>query len=695
MQRGTAKWLGLSVLFAGLIVLSSAGGSVATAPSTSYTITFTELGLPSGTNWSIDYNGVTYYSTSTTLSVPSIAGGTYYYWSTPSTITTSTTTEYEAATTGTYMYVPQEQSYDLAYSEYVHVAFQTKPASDGSFSPNTGWYAAGSQLAVQVAPYSGWAFSSWSSSAKTDTFDNSSTQSTVVTLKAPTILTAKLKATTSDFNFYETGLPTSTTWSVVLGGISHASTTTTLKTGSHKAGSYSWSIATISVGHNTEYVPYPSSGYVSLPGQSSLEIVWTKEFQLTFVTSPASSGDIYPYNTAYYPNGTNLILYAGNTSSYLFSSWTTSTTSLNVANKLAMSTNVTVSAPGTITAKFTTGTPCSANCSLTFTELGLPSGTTWGVEATQPNLGTWTYFYSNKPTLTLPKLNAGVSWQAETYISSPNNLNVIYSPVEVISGSDTLGQTSNNTILYDTYYYVTVATGPLGSLGATSGLATSYSGWYPAGDIVPLASYTPTYWSFSSWSSNSSLVKLSSAKATSITMTVNGYGTVLANFVNPRVTVTFEAFNLPKGLTWGLTMGGYTFTSSAREMNVSFPEGSWSWSALYPLASATTSGVEYTPINYYGSFTLPSLHVQAIVYEKYYNVVISAGGTSGGSVSPSGTYWIEAGSVFGVQAINGTSVSFNGWTTTATTGSLSLGSSSQASTFLTVDGTGKVVASFH
>src|SRR5271156_1796555 len=79
MQRGTAKWLGLSVLFAGLMISTIFGSAVAAAPRTTYTITFTEVGLPTGTSWSVDFNSVTTTSNTTTISITGIAGGTYYY----------------------------------------------------------------------------------------------------------------------------------------------------------------------------------------------------------------------------------------------------------------------------------------------------------------------------------------------------------------------------------------------------------------------------------------------------------------------------------------------------------------------------------------------------------------------------------------------------------------------------------------
>jgi subtilase family serine protease len=52
------------------------GGS---STPTTYTVTFTESGLPSGTSWSVTFNGNTKSSTTTTISYTGIANGSYSY----------------------------------------------------------------------------------------------------------------------------------------------------------------------------------------------------------------------------------------------------------------------------------------------------------------------------------------------------------------------------------------------------------------------------------------------------------------------------------------------------------------------------------------------------------------------------------------------------------------------------------------
>lgn len=48
-------------------------------PSTTYSVTFTESGLPTGTSWTVIFNGNTYSSTTSSITIQSIAPGTYSY----------------------------------------------------------------------------------------------------------------------------------------------------------------------------------------------------------------------------------------------------------------------------------------------------------------------------------------------------------------------------------------------------------------------------------------------------------------------------------------------------------------------------------------------------------------------------------------------------------------------------------------
>ena len=65
-----------STMSANTITPACGGGG---SPPPTYTITFTESGLPSGTTWSIVFNGVTHSSSSSSISIGGLSSGAYSY----------------------------------------------------------------------------------------------------------------------------------------------------------------------------------------------------------------------------------------------------------------------------------------------------------------------------------------------------------------------------------------------------------------------------------------------------------------------------------------------------------------------------------------------------------------------------------------------------------------------------------------
>ena len=65
-----------------LMICMSCGGGGGTPPppSSTYTVTFTETGLPSGLQWSVNFNGVVYQSTTDQISISGQNSGTYSYY---------------------------------------------------------------------------------------------------------------------------------------------------------------------------------------------------------------------------------------------------------------------------------------------------------------------------------------------------------------------------------------------------------------------------------------------------------------------------------------------------------------------------------------------------------------------------------------------------------------------------------------
>jgi hypothetical protein len=80
-----------------------------------YTVTFTESGLPSGTSWSVTFNGVPYSSTTNTITITNIAAGNYP-WTVSTPISGGTGIQYVASPSSGTMNVPSQLSQSITYT---------------------------------------------------------------------------------------------------------------------------------------------------------------------------------------------------------------------------------------------------------------------------------------------------------------------------------------------------------------------------------------------------------------------------------------------------------------------------------------------------------------------------------------------------------------------------------------------------
>ena len=681
MANYRTSGFGVALLLLGVFTVVSSAAAGAVHPSTTYTVTFHELGIPTGTNWSINFGGTTYYSTGASLNITGLSATSYYYYPTATITGATSNTEYTTATSAAYMSVPAQTSQYLVYVAQYKITFADSPAAGGSTSPSyPTFYPAGSVVAISALPALGYHFGSWKFSTSKDLLDNASAVATAFTVNAPGTLTARFTAHSLPVVFDETGLPAGTSWTALFAGTSFGSSTSTITTSFHRAGGYSFSVPTVFGSHGVEYVPYPSSGGITQPSQPSQEIVFTKEFQLTFVTSPATSGSIYPSTTSYYPNGTQLVLTAYGTSSYLFSSWTASNTGVTILNKSSASTVASIAGSATITAKFVAGSPCTANCSVNFTETGLPSGTSWGA-----TIGGLVYLTTG-PTLNLPKVSTSLSWTVAYPIAGAGGL-VQFDPTQS-SGSVPIGSLTTQAIQFVQYDQESFVMSTPSTTGATLG-----TGWYPNGTTWPISVGFGPALAFNTWSANDTAVVFGPLHSTSTSIFFSGPATVTAKFKPVVATATIEAFGLPKGTVWGVSINGLLYQGKGHELNVTLPSASFTFYVINSLAGKT-AGTQYYASVTTGSLSMPQQLMAAVVYTTYYSVALVAGGTSGGTVGPSGTAWYSAGSVLAIEATNGTSVSFVSWSSTTTTGTLPLAHSTSPSTTVTINGAGTITAKF-
>ena len=108
---------------AGSFTVSGASVSMpVTFSLVTYTVTFTETGLSSGTNWSVTVAGLTKYSTSTTISFNE-PNGTYTY------TVSNTSNYYTSSYSGTIAVSGAAQSESIAYQHYSYITGTVTPSS--------------------------------------------------------------------------------------------------------------------------------------------------------------------------------------------------------------------------------------------------------------------------------------------------------------------------------------------------------------------------------------------------------------------------------------------------------------------------------------------------------------------------------------------------------------------------------------
>jgi hypothetical protein len=684
-------WAALGVVIIAALMFGTVANAVASAPppGTTYTVTVTENGLPSGTKWSAQLNGVVNSATKATITFTGVSAGSYYLY-TSSFYNTAGTIYYNPESSYTYITVDNQLSVTTHFTTEYDTTFAVSPSGSGSAYPGTNYFASGSEVAVSADAAAGYTFSKWTvSSSKDLVVANSKLGATEVEVLGIGTLTAVFSTKTTSATFYETGLPGSTSWSVLFGTSSTSSTSSSLKTAAHVAGGYSWSISPVSVGSTEQYLPEPATGSMTIPNQATQEIVFVKQYQVTWTTTPSGTGTISPTGVGFFTNGSSLPIFAYNTASDVFSKWSSGNLSkVYLGNSNDAGTNATVKASTTVTAHFVSGTECTT-CSLTFNEVGLPSGTSWGVSFGAQN------YVSHSSSITLSGLTASNSWSAFNPVSAGVS-EVAYLPAFIGttstgSGYWSLGQTATIEVVYVENAWVNFVVTPSGSL-------TQVSGWYPVGSTVPISSIGTVSYTFSSWASSGKNLTLGSTSSSSTTLVVKGPGTITLSFATPTMTVHFVEFGLPTGTVWGVNPGGTGaawFTSNTAWVNITgLPITNYYWSALTVIYGG--AGLQWTPLNYFDGAYLPGMPYNSVVYgeQAYLSFAVSGTGT-GGTTNPTTANWFWVGEVLPLMASNassGSNPTFSSWSDTAGTGTIT--STSSPSTFLTVAGTGTVTAKF-
>ena len=322
---------------------------------------------------------------------------------------------------------------------------------------------------------------------------------------------------------------------------------------------------------------------------------------------------------------------------------------------------------------------------VTFSESGLPSGTSWQATLQGVTRG------STSSTIAFSEPNGTFSWSILSPL--PGSTGVRYSATQT-SGSITLnGASANQSVTFDTQFNLTTTSSP-----SSGGSVSPPYGWYTSGTTASLTATANTGYKFVDWEGTGTGSYSGSDNPAAVTL--NGPITETAVFkaVETFYSIVFTESGLPTETTWQVTLNGISNSSAGSTIGFSEPNDSYSWTLLTPLSGG--SGVQYSGTPSSGTVDVSGANQGvAITFTTQYQLSTSASPSQGGTVSPA-TEWATSGTQVSVQATPNAGYSFSTWTGSGSSSysgsknpvSITMGSPvSEVATFVTVGPTYQTV----
>ena len=651
-----------------LSVVATLNGQIAKNSSiititTTYMVTFSESGLPSGTSWTATFNGNPKSSTTSAITFSGIANGAYpFSVSTP--VPGGSGIQYVGApASGTITVSGSNVSQAVIYTTQYQLTTSVNPASGGTISPSTGnWYNGGTPVPVSATANPGYTFQSFTGTGL-GSYSGSNNPASV-TMNGPVSEVANFQAATTTYTvpFSESGLPTGTNWTVTLAGQTLSSTTGPI-TFHEPNGTYSFTVGSV-----PGYTANITSGSVTVAGGAvntpiTFTTSGTPTYTVTFTETGLPSGTMW----LAYLNGTmkatssTKVSFSEPNGTYPFGIGGPS----NYAPSPSSGT-VTVNGAGQDVNVTFTQIPYS----VTFTESGLPSGTPWHVTMNKtysPTNSTQDVFYVNNGTFNYTVGNV------TGYMASPSSGQVL------VKGHNVTVPVTFVAVSPGTYVVTFSESGlPSGTSWSVTLNGATMSG---TGNVVftePNGSYTFTVGAISGFS----------ASPSSGSVTVNGIPppTVSITFTpstSATYAVTFSESGLPSGNSWSVTLSGSS-KSGTGSLAFTEPNGTYSFSvgAIAGYSMSPMSG----PIKVNGAEVSQSITFTALTAGQY-SLIFSE------TRLPAGTNWsVTVGST--THSSTGSTISFaevNG-TYHYTVGAITGYTSSPSSGSVTVNGVSKTVS---
>jgi len=560
-----------------------------------YSVTFTERGLPSVTTWSVTFNGATESSTSSSVTF-SQPNGTYAY-------TVGTVAEYAASpSSGTVPVAGVAVNEAITFTEAYAVTFtETGLPSGTSWSVTLNGVAEGSASGTisftepnGVYSYSIGAVAGWHQTTLPYTGS--------VTVSGATVTESTLAFTqvTYSVTISESTLPSGLTWTVAVNGVQHSLTTDenldTLAWTGLANGTYSYSITGISGWHQTT-LPY--SGSLTVNGGTNSISGTGIGYAETLIYSPVTYTATYTESGL--PSGTSWSVTLGGSTV----SSTPSTITFTEPNGTYTYTigdvpgwhQTTLPYTGSVTisgaaVRETTLAFTQVTYTVTIGELTFPSGLSWSItlngvtESLTTTGGTVTLTWTGLANGTYSYSIAGISGWHQTTLPYSGSLTV-NGGTSGISGS---GVGYAKTLVYSqvTYSVTFAETGlPSGTSwsimlnGVAKGSTTGTIGF-----TEPNGTYVYTVADVPGWH-QTTLAYTGSVTVSGSTVTES----TLA-FTQVTYSVTFTEAGLASGTEWYVNItGGSSFSSTTGTVAFTNPNGTYRFT-IWTEANytATTSG---------------------------------------------------------------------------------------------------------
>jgi hypothetical protein len=616
---------------------------------TEYGVTFDESGLSSGDSWTASVSGqspitATVSGVSGTSQAENLANGTY-----PFTITTNDPTYQPSygspvVINGAWTTIPvtfNEVTYGVSFSESGLPSGQTwsvtfngatmSTTTDGLTDTLTFANEPNGTYTYSIADVPGW-------------HQTSLAYSGTLTLSGAALAESVTFAqVTYDVSLAESGLPSGQTFSATVAGSTLSLTTDgstdALDFGSYANGTYSYSVADVS-GYHQSTIAY--SGTITVAGAAVYDdLVFTQVTNtLTFTESglPASTSWSVTVGGTTLTSTTTSIGFSEPNGTYPY------TVGVVPGYSTTQSSSVTVTGATDVAVPFSV-----VEFSVTFTETGLPAGTSWSVTlngATQsatttsivfeePN-GTYSYTVGVVQNYTTTQSGSVSVTGANTGVSVPFTL-LTYPVTFVESGlpsgtmwSVTIGgttvsstttslvfQLSNGTYTYHASAvanYARTATGSFAVVGTPVTVNEAYThvlytvtfkeAGLPAGTSWSVTTAgktktTTTAKNLFSLGNGTYAYTIGAVHDYSTThsgsVTVNGASVlVTVHFTLVKYKVTFTESGLPRHTSWQVTVGSSTVSSSVATLSMELANGTYSYSASAPGTSYTSSGGSFS-----------------------------------------------------------------------------------------------------